>query len=125
MSGQLVVFAGSLAGVAVLILFAWLLGLGRGARIADENEARELADNALVGFEAVEIALDAQGCGALLADADGRIMLLTPHGANFTARLIEAARTSREGGRLTIDGIPLDLGDSAGAWENRLMRLNS
>lgn len=125
MSGQLVVFAGSLAGVAVLILIAWALGLGRGARIADEGEARELADNAIVGFEPVEIAIDAQGRGALLADAEGRIMLLAPHGANFAARLLEAVPVSRKGGHFTIDGITLDLGDAAGAWEKRLARLDS
>lgn len=126
MTGQLLVFAGSLAGVGVLILISRVLGLGRDARIADQAEARELADNAVCGFEASAIALDARGRGALLADAEGRIILLAPHGAHFAARLLNPPiRVAREASRLTVEGTTLELGQDAGAWEKRLARLNS
>ncbi len=125
MNGQLLTFAGSLAAVVILVLASWALGLGRGARIVDESEAQELADNAICGFEVEEVALDAGGHGALLLDGKGRIMLLAPHGAQFAARLLDgAARTARDGARLTVDSVTLDLGAAAGAWETRLRRLS-
>ena len=126
MTGQLLVFAGSLAGVGLLILISRALDLGRNARITDEKEARELADNAVCGFEARAITLDARGRGALLADAQGRIMLLAPHGAHFAARLLDrSTRTAREDSHLTVEGATLELGDDAGAWEKRIASLNS
>ena len=125
MSGQLLVFGGSLAGVALLILAAWLLRLGRGARIADEAEARELADNALLGFDAQDVGLDAKGRGALLRDASGQILLLAPHGAHFVARLIDPSiGATRQGTRIVVLGIPLELGPAAGAWAERLSVLD-
>jgi len=126
MSGNLLVFAGSLAGVGFLVFVSWALGLGRNARISGESEARELADNAICGFAARTVTLDAAGRGALLQDNDGRILLLAPHGAQFAGRLLEpATRVSHKGGRLTIDGTTLDLGDAAGAWAARLKALDS
>jgi len=133
MSGQLLVFAGSLAGILFLVLLSYALGLGRDARIADAREARELADNAICGFEARDIAIDAAGRGALLQDGAGRILLLAPHGVNFAARLLErATRTTREGGRLiifsadpTFPVASLELGAVAGTWERRLKALDS
>ena len=126
MTGQLLVFAGSLAGVGVLILISRALGLGRDARITDEDEARELADNAICGFDVRAIALDTRGHGALLTDAEGRIVLLAPHGAHFAARLLDrSTRATREDSRLTVEGTTLELGDDAGAWEKRLASLNS
>lgn len=126
MGGQLLVFAGSLAGIALLVLAAKALGLGRGAQIADEAEARELADNAICGFDAATVILDTNGQGALLDDAQGRIILLKPHGAQFAAQLLEhALAVTRDGSRLTIAGTTLELGDAARAWEERLKRLDS
>jgi hypothetical protein len=126
MTGQLLVFVGSLAGVGLLILISRALGLGSDARIADEDEARDLADNAICGFDARSVTLDERGQGALLEDAEGRIMLLAPHGAHFAARLLDStSRATRKGARLTIDGTALELGDAAGTWEKRLARLDS
>jgi hypothetical protein len=126
MSGQLAVFAGSLAGIALLVLISLALGLGRGARIADEAEAHELADNAICGFEASEVTLDAAGRGALLRNAAGSVLLLKPHGALFAAQLLDgSAHATREGTSLTVAGATLDLGDAAGAWEKHFERLDS
>jgi hypothetical protein len=88
-------FAGSLAAVAFLVLLAWRLRLGGEPEIAGETEARELADNALCGFQATEIALDRAGRGALLRDAAGRIVLLAPHGNRFVGRLLDARASAR------------------------------
>lgn len=133
MEGELLKFGGSLAAISLLVLIAWWLGLGGRARIADEAEARALADDAVCGFEAVEIALDADGRGALLCDAQGRIMLLAPHGVKFAARLLDSGVTvERDGNRLVIaaagQGFPkvsLELGEAAGAWDKRLAALSS
>jgi hypothetical protein len=125
MSTSLLVFAGSLAGIVFLVVVSFALGLGRGVRIADEAEARELADNAVCGFDAVEVALDSAGRGALLRNGEGHILLLKPHGAQFAALALDtAAPVSRDGAQLTVAGVALDLPD-AGAWETRLKALDS
>lgn len=128
MNGQLLVFAGSLAGVIFLVLVAKYLALGSDARIADEAEARELADNALCGFSASETVLATGGKGALLRDGQGQIMLLAPHGARFAARLLDRdIAVSRDGTRLTLilsdrtfPPVSMDFGDQAEAWERRI-----
>ena len=133
MTGDLLVFAGSLAGVLLLVLISRLLGLGRDARIADEAEARELADNAITGFEATDVVLDHAGRGALLRDSDGHIVLLAQHGVNFAARLLGAAtRVTRDGERLIITSsdttfrvATLDLGKAAETWAARIDALDS
>ncbi|MFN5824411.1 MAG: hypothetical protein ACK44T_10350, partial [Sphingomonadales bacterium] len=62
-----------LAASLISILFvAWMvrrMGLGGDMRIRDEAHASELAEQALCGFEAVDIAIDRAGIGALLRDA--------------------------------------------------------
>jgi hypothetical protein len=116
-------FTGSLAAVILLILTARWLRLGGEAEIADEAEARELADNALCGFEATEIALDRGGRAALLRDGAGRIMLLAPHGNRFVGRLLDSrAAAGVHDGRLEVStgerrlaGTALDIADAA-AW---------
>ena len=134
MSGELLKFLGSLLAVGALIAIAWRLRLGRdGARLSNEAEARELADNAVCGFAAIEVALDTHGKGALLRDAEGRILLLRPHGVNFAARLLDRASTTRrEGshimigtGEATFAPVRLDLGDAAKAWDKRIAALHS
>jgi hypothetical protein len=103
MVSQLLQFAGSIAAVLLLVVVAWRLRLGGEARIADEAEARVLADDTLCGFEAESVALDRAGRGALLRDAAGRIMLLSVHGNRFVGRVLDArSRTRLEGDRLTI-----------------------
>lgn len=123
MTAKLLQFAGSLAAVLALVLVAWRLRLGGEAHIADEAEARELADNALCGFDAAEVALDRKGRGALLRDGAGCIMLLSPHGNRFVGRVLDGrARAQLEGDHVTIaigearlTPVTLELAD-APAW---------
>jgi hypothetical protein len=134
MSGELVKFLGSLLAVATLIAIAWRLKLGTdGPRIAGTAEACELADDAVCGFVAKEVALDAGGRGALISDCEGRILLLAPHGVHFAARLLNVdSRADCLGGSLSITTgernfppILLELGDVAEAWARRIDALDS
>jgi hypothetical protein len=129
MSGELLKFLGSILAVGGLVAIAWRLRLGgSGAALADEGEARELADNAICGFAAAEVALDARGKGALLRDGDGRIVLLRPHGVHFAARLLDRASTVKRAGPIltiatgetTFAPAQIDLGDAAETWDNRI-----
>lgn len=114
-----------------ILLLAWLCaryGLGRDVRLVGDEDARRLADEAVSGFVASEVALDAGGRGALLRDGAGRIMLLRLSGARFVARLLDRrARARCEGGALTIDSgeamfgtTRLELGGAAAVWAQHL-----
>lgn len=131
MLGQAIQIGGS---VVAILLLAWLcakLGLGADVRIGSEEEARELAREALCGFEPVDLALDRAGIGALLRDGEGRVMLLRRHGAHFAARLLDShafARLDRNFLTLgtdepTFGKVTLDLGDKAQNWASSLRRL--
>ena len=134
MSGEFFKFAGSLLAVSALVFVAWRLRLGNGSVLAGEAEARELADNAICGFDAVELALDTGGKGALLRDSDGRILLLRPHGVHFAARLLDHSSSAHRDGPLltvstgeaTFTPARLDLGeDNARSWDKRIAALHS
>ena len=128
---QALQFAGSLAAILVLAWFARRLGLGGDPRLRDPEEARRLAEEALCGFEATDVAVDRAGIGALLRDRDGRVMLLRRHGARWAARLLDG----HEGVRLdrtfltvataerSFGAITLDLGDEAQVWAGSLRRI--
>lgn len=77
------ILAASLLAVIALVFLTRLLGLGGEPRIRDADHARELADEALFGFEPVAIGLDKAGYGALLRDAEGRVLLLRRHGTHL------------------------------------------
>jgi hypothetical protein len=121
----------------VLILgVAWLsrkLALGTDVRLRSEDEARALARAAVCGFEPADLALDRAGIGALLRDAQGRMMLLRRHGAQFAARLLDShADTRLDRNFLTIgtgerfyEPVTLDLGEQAQIWAASLRRLNA
>lgn len=97
-------FAGSLAAVLALAWFARRLGLGPPPGIGNEDEARAAAEAAVPGFAPVRIALDRDGHGALMEDAQGRILLLRPHGTHFAGRLLgEQTRMRAEGDMLVVD----------------------
>ncbi len=107
------------------------MALGGDVRIRDEAHARELADHAVHGFAAAEVALDKAGIGALLKDSDGRQMLLRRHGAQFVGRLLDGQAEGRlDRNFLTIGGerfvrpITLDLGDEAQQWAAGLRHLS-
>ena len=89
MSAQLLQFGGSLIAILALAWLARRLGLGGDARIRDEAHLRELAEEALCGFDPVDMAIDRAGLGALARDAQGRVILLRRHGAHFAGRLLD------------------------------------
>jgi hypothetical protein len=116
-----------LASLAAILALAWLCrrrGRGGDVRIRDADHARALANEALFGFEPVEIAVDRAGIGALLRDAGGRQMIVRRHGARFVGRLLDPAIEARlDRGFLTVaTGEPgaapvtLDLGERAQFW---------
>jgi hypothetical protein len=125
-----------LAVSIVLILgVAWLsrkLALGTDVRLRCEDEARALARAAVCGFEPTELALDRAGIGALLRDAQGRMMLLRRHGAQFAARLLDNHADTRLDrnflaigtGERFYEPVTLDLGDQAQVWAASLRRLH-
>ena len=131
MTGQLLQFGGSLAAIFALAFVAWKLGLGGDLRIRDEAHARELADEAMHGFEPAEVAIDRAGYGALLRDPEGRVLLLRRHGAHFASRLLDGhAHVRLDRNFLTVatsdrrfGAVTLDLGSQAQAWAASLRRL--
>lgn len=129
--GFAVQVAGSLVAILALAGIAWKLGLGGDTRLRDADTARRLADEALCGFEPLEIAIDRAGIGALLRDGEGRVMLLRRHGASWAARLLDShAHTRLDRQFLTVataeksfGAVTLDLGADAQAWAASLRRL--
>jgi hypothetical protein len=124
--------AGSLIAILALAWIAHRLRLGGDSRIRSEDEARALADEALHGFDPVEIALDKAGMGALCRDAAGRVLLLRRHGSHFASRLLDShAHVRLDRGFLTLatadrtfGGVTFDLGDKAPIWAASLRRVN-
>ena len=131
MTAQLVQLLASLAAILALAWVARRLGLGGDLRIRDEEHARNLADEAICGFEPRELAIDRTGHGALLRDAQDRILLLRRHGAHFAARVLDSHHYSRLDRNLLTVGtsdrrfgqVTLDLGERAQHWAASLRRL--
>jgi hypothetical protein len=117
-----------LGGSIIAILFlAWLtkrMGLGGDIRIRNEAHARALADEAVCGFDPVDIAIDRAGIGALMKDAQGRHLLIRRHGAQFAGRLLDGHAKSRLDqnfltigtGEKTFGKVTLNLGPEAQLW---------
>lgn len=126
-----------LAGALVAIfLLGWLarkLQLGGDPRIADEDHARALADDAICGFDTQAVALDRARVGALVRDSQDRVLLIRQHGSHFATRELTSHAGVRLDGRfLTITTqdkrfgtVTLDLGDQAQVWAASLRRLGS
>lgn len=125
-------FLGSLVAILALAGIARWLRLGRAPRLANEDEARFAANEAIDGFEPVRIALDRQGAGAIMEDRAGRLLLLKPHGNFFAARVSAPIWTvALDGQRLTIDSgerrfgtVSLLLDDPA-SWVAAIKRLKA
>lgn len=125
--------AGSLVAILLLAALARWLGMGGDVRIRDEAHARELANQAVYGFEPVAVTLDRAGIGALLKDAAGRQMLLRRHGAMWVGRLLDTNVEARlDQGFLTIGTgektfapITLQLGEAAQVWAAGLRHLRN
>lgn len=125
-------FGGSL--IAILVL-AWLvkrMGLGKAPEFDTDTEviaaAREVSD----GFEAVEVARDRSGRGALLTDEAGRVMLLRQHGVHFAGRILTSAASVRlDGDRVFVDTGERRFGsfelalDDPSAWVERINAVKS
>lgn len=130
---ELVILAGSVLAVAALVLASHQLGLGGEPRVRDEDHARELAAEALYGFQPVEIAIDKAGYGALLRDADGRVMLLRCHGAHFAGRLLDRGTQARLDRNFLVIApadrffgkVTLNLGREAQVWASSFRRLGT
>ncbi|MBX9883924.1 MAG: hypothetical protein K2X68_03015 [Novosphingobium sp.] len=124
---------GSLVAVLAVFLLVRKLGMGSDVRIADEAEARALAEAACCGFDPVEVALDRARIGALLRNRAGEVMLIRRHGARFAARVLSShagARLDRGFLMLSTEdphfgSITLDLGDKAQVWAASLRRLGT
>lgn len=123
----------SLAAILAIWWIARAMKLGGDVRLRDEGHARELAEEAICGFDPVDVALDRARIGALVRGADGRVLLLRRHGSHFAARLIadyQGIRLDRQ--FLTIatrerrfGAVTLDLGPQAQAWAASLRRLGA
>lgn len=103
MTDQIAILAGSLLAVlAVAGLVRWM-GLGQ-VKLADESEARSLAEDMLSGFETSAVFLSSDGTAAALVGQDGTIGLLKRHGANFAARKLSPPIDAEpEAGAISID----------------------
>ncbi|TIX49365.1 hypothetical protein [Alteraurantiacibacter aquimixticola] len=84
---SLAAIGATILAVLFLIGLARWLGFAGKPQLTDEAEAAALAASLPGGFAARDIALDCVGHGALLADADGRVAVIIPHGAHFMVRL--------------------------------------
>lgn len=95
----------SLAAVIGLALVARWLRLGE-SRLTSEAQAREIAEQMLVGFLAHGALLGTDG-GAALVAGNGTIALLERHGAKVAARrLIAPLRLSQD-----VEGVRVETGE--------------
>ncbi len=82
--------AGSLAAILALAGLAWWLRLGPALPLSNADDVRRIAAEIEDGFAPVTIACDEEGAGALARDAQGRILLIRPHGNRFVGRVLTA-----------------------------------
>ena len=121
----------SLAAILAVWGLARWMDLGGDVRIRDADHATELAGQTLCGFVPVAVSLDRARVGALLRDAQGRVMVLRRHGSHFVGRLLDSHSGVRlDHGSLVIatgearfGTITLDLGSEAQVWAASLRRL--
>ena len=129
--GLAIQLAGSLVAILVLAWIAHRLKRGGDARIRSEEEARALADEAIHGFDPVEIAIDRAGMGALCRDDQGRVLLLRRHGTHWASRLLDSHANARlDRTFLTLatadrrfGSVTFDLGEKAAIWAASLRRI--
>lgn len=127
----LIQIGGSLAAILTVVWLVRRMKLGGDIRISDEAHARQLADEVESGFEPVDISIDKAGYGALMRDADGRVLVLRQHGTHFAGRIMTSRPDARlDQHQLTIrpddnwfGAVTLDLGQDAAIWASSLRRL--
>lgn len=130
-SAEFLQFLGSLVAILGLAGLAYAMKLGDKPKLSDEACALDLANQAVDGFAAVSIAVDKNGFGAILRDAEDRFLVLKPHGNKFAGRLLNpVARASVEHGKLVIDcgerifgTVTLEI-EAARAWVNAINQLS-
>lgn len=124
--------AGSLVAILLVAWLARLMRLGGDVRLGGVDDALRLADATHCGFDPVDVIVDRAGIGALLRDAEGRVMLLRRHGAQFVGRFLDShahARLDREfltiaAGERLQDPVVLHLGPDAQIWAASLRHLD-
>lgn len=84
-------FAASLAAILLLSAAAWALGF-RSTPVLTAEVASAEAEGCIAGFRALEVALAADGRGALVRGADGSLALLLPLGDGWITRRVPAGR---------------------------------
>lgn len=132
MTAELLKLAGSIAAILFIAWLARFWKLGGDVRIRSEEQAREIANETLCGFEPVEVAIDKAGIAALMRDADGRHLLVRRHGVQWAGRLLDhhnEARLDRNfltvgTGEKTFGSVTLNLGAQASHWAAGLRHLN-
>ena len=124
---------GSIAAILFLAWFARWLDLGGDVRIRSAEQAREIAEQIIGGFDPVDIAIDKAGIGALMRDASGRHLLIRRHGAHFAGRLLDRHSDTRLDqnfltvgtGEKTFGKVTLNLGSQAQYWAAGLRHLRT
>ena len=116
----------SLFGIVTLVLLARALGFAQAPVLADADDARQRAGDAIPGFRAGDVALAQDRRGALVADADGRVALLRTVGDRWVVRIVNGADVVIDGERLRLmlpepmfPAVVLDLGAAAPGWADR------
>ena len=115
---------------AALYVLARYLGLGRGMGILQPAYARQIAFDALYGFDAAETVVGQDGQSALLKGHTGNYAIIQRHGAHFVAREFSAPvdcddindRLTLRSGVFPNGYITLNLGPDAAKWRARLTR---
>jgi hypothetical protein len=117
----------SLFGIITLVLLARALGFSKVPRLADTDEARRIATDALPGFGATDAVVAQDSRGGLVRGHDGRVALVRPFGDRWVVRVVNGAQTQVKAGhlRLTLDEAmfppaSLELGAAAATWAERL-----
>ena len=95
----------SVGGIALVVLLARWLGVRRPAAGLDAKAAVDLAEFTLAGFAAEDVALGADGGGAVVSGQGGRFALIKPHGSHWAVRGIAApVAVTVESDDLIVDG---------------------
>lgn len=102
---QIVQLVGSVVAILALAGVARMLKLGQ-SRIANEDDARRFAEEALVGFEGGRALVSGDG-GAALVAGSGAIAVLKRHGAQVAVRrLVPPLRVGE-----AIEGATVETGE--------------
>lgn len=135
-SPELLQFLASLVAILALAGIARWLELGGRPRLDDDHSVGRAAGEAVFGYEPVEIARDHYGRGAIMRDADGRMLLLKPHGNRFAGRMLTPgarARIWRDPGKASLEvdcgerrfgTVQLEI-EQPEAWAEAINRLGS